>query len=265
MLTKDLIDLAGDPNLIPGIYNYCDRWCERCPFSSRCLVYRTEQEDDDGDPASRDITNAAFWKKLTDIFKQTREMITAWAEESGVDLSDISDEEIASAMEQKKAEMKDATEHPLSKAALGYAQRVSEWFDQTPPILETISDSPDAAEDSTAEENSDELEAAEVIRWYQFFIGVKIARALMSQVDEDEEGDEYPKDSDGSAKVALIAIDRSISAWRLMTEVRSDRADSIRHFLFELEKLRLGAEREFPGARDFMRPGFDEVGLGMVN
>ncbi|MCB0550950.1 MAG: hypothetical protein KDD19_25495 [Phaeodactylibacter sp.] len=29
---------------IPGIYNYCDRWCERCSFTSRCLLYAQEQE-----------------------------------------------------------------------------------------------------------------------------------------------------------------------------------------------------------------------------
>ena len=24
---------------IVGIFNYCDRWCERCPLTSRCLVF----------------------------------------------------------------------------------------------------------------------------------------------------------------------------------------------------------------------------------
>lgn len=38
MRTKDLIDLADNPNFIAGIYNYCVRWCERCPFTARCLV-----------------------------------------------------------------------------------------------------------------------------------------------------------------------------------------------------------------------------------
>ena len=38
---------ARDPKLIPGIYNYCDRWCERCPFTSRCMVYAMGEEDRD--------------------------------------------------------------------------------------------------------------------------------------------------------------------------------------------------------------------------
>ena len=24
--------LTDNPEHIPGIYNYCDKWCERCPF-----------------------------------------------------------------------------------------------------------------------------------------------------------------------------------------------------------------------------------------
>jgi len=59
MRRRTLTELANNPDLISGIYNYCDRWCERCPLTSRCLVYATEQEDNDS-PESRDIHNEAF-------------------------------------------------------------------------------------------------------------------------------------------------------------------------------------------------------------
>src|ERR1051325_2005352 len=29
---------------IPGVYNYCDRWCERCRFNNRCLTHHVEQQ-----------------------------------------------------------------------------------------------------------------------------------------------------------------------------------------------------------------------------
>jgi hypothetical protein len=66
-------------------------------------------------------------------------------------------------------------------------------------------------------------------------------------------------DSDGSAKIALIAIDRSLSAWRVMQSSLSEKADSIRPMLIELDRLRRTVEQIFPHARDFIRPGFDEV------
>ena len=85
MRSKDLTELARNSDFISGIYNYCDRWCERCPFTARCLLYASDDEDRDQDPQSRDINNAAFWRTLEAIFRETREMIAKWAEEAGVD------------------------------------------------------------------------------------------------------------------------------------------------------------------------------------
>ena len=70
---------------------------------------------------------------------------------------------------------------------------------------------------------------------------------------------EFPKDSDGSAKVALIGIDRSIAAWRLMQLSLPERAESIVPLILQLERLRSRLEKSFPEARDFVRPGFDEI------
>ena len=63
MRRRTLTDLANNPDLISGIYNYCDRWCERCPLTSRCLVYATEQEDNELFE-NHDLRNEAFWQKL---------------------------------------------------------------------------------------------------------------------------------------------------------------------------------------------------------
>ena len=87
MRRRNLTELARNPDLISGIYNYCDRWCERCPLSSRCLLYATEQEDDDDSRESRDIQNEAFWRKLSSIFQETREMVMEWAQEAGIELT----------------------------------------------------------------------------------------------------------------------------------------------------------------------------------
>ena len=64
MRRRSLTELASNPDLISGIYNYCDRWCERCPLTSRCLVFATEQVDHNGSAQSHDLNNEAFWHKL---------------------------------------------------------------------------------------------------------------------------------------------------------------------------------------------------------
>ena len=49
MNKDEFMELADNPNFISGIHNYCDRWCERCQFTSRCAVYAIEQADPDID------------------------------------------------------------------------------------------------------------------------------------------------------------------------------------------------------------------------
>jgi hypothetical protein len=252
---KNISELAKNPNLIPGIHNYCDRWCERCPFTARCLVYATEAADPDIDPPSRDISNAAFWQKLASIFQETQEMISAWAAENGVDLSEKA---LAEAEKENEKQRGQTRAHPLARATEEYALAVSRWFAEEFPQMEVFSD---GAAGSHEEIEADECvnDYVAVIRWYQFFIAAKTIRGLSSRIDEDHYlADDDSRDSDGSVKAALIAIDRSLGAWKLMSKSREESADSINKLLLDLERLRLSAEREFPRARDFIRPGFDE-------
>jgi hypothetical protein len=104
-------------------------------------------------------------------------------------------------------------------------------------------------------------DALQVVQWYQLFIHVKLERATGSRIHErewDEEMREFPRDSDGSAKIALIAIDRSMAAWaRLRARFENEHGDAILDLLVQLERLRRAAELEFPQARAFVRPGFD--------
>jgi hypothetical protein len=262
---KDLTDLASNPDFISGIYNYCDRWCERCPLTSRCLLYATEKEDDDQDPSTRDIRNAAFWRKLESIFKETQEMIVEWAKESGIDLNQIDAE---SAADERCRRRIDFESHELARAAKNYALSANKWFDEQSDQLPLVSD--ECAIPPDVNDKAEHIsEATEVIRWYQFQIAAKIVRGLASQGDEDKDEDEFESevlnDSDGSVKVALIAMDRSIAAWRMMQIHRPDKSASMVSLLFALEQLRQNTEQIFPNAREFIRPGFDELPDQFIN
>ncbi len=261
MRRTNLTELAGNPNFISGIYNYCDRWCERCPFTSRCLVFAQEQEDADESPESRDINNEAFWQKLASIFQETQELIAQWAKEAGIDLSDVDEETIT--LRRRRRDR--AGQSRLAKAGKQYASAVSQWFTE---FDQTLSASDLEPNESDVEQAEQLLDAREVIHWYQYQIAVKTMRALSSRGDETEPGDmaldELSRDSDGSAKVALIGIDRSISAWRLMQLCVPERAELVVPLILQLEQLRHRTEKQFPQARDFIRPGFDEI-LGEAN
>ena len=65
-------------------------------------------------------------------------------------------------------------------------------------------------------------------------------------------------DANGSAKIALVAMDRSIAAWRALQISLPEKSETIKPMLVELSGLRSAVEERFPRARDFIRPGFDE-------
>ena len=254
MSIDDMFAALDDPKMISGIHNYCDRWCERCAFTSHCVVYATEQADPDVDPARHDINNAAFWQKLSGIFADTRQLIDSWAKEAGVTFDPAELEEIAREKDQLH---QDVRNHPLAIVAGDYAQTVADWF--RPNETTEHSDT----QEQTASDKSDTDEYVEKILWYHIFIAAKLMRALQSILEAD--ANEYAGcDADGSAKVALIGIDRSLIAWNVLAEAQSAKLDSIQKIMLQLENLRLDAERQFPHAREFIRPGLDELAPDVV-
>lgn len=248
-------------NIIPGIHNYCDRWCERCPLSERCLSYSLEQKEYK-DSESRNMSNTKFWDKLSETFKITREMIKQAAQDQGIDLEKIDTSE-NDELHERSHEY--AENHALAITAKKYSSMTSEWFYEISHLFSI---------DFNEEGNSiiinptnhhsnikiDEVEnAVSVVRWYQFQISVKLMRALNGVVMErDELWNDMPKDSDGSAKVSLIGIDRSIKAWGTILRTYPAEENSILDVLVYLERLKKEIENEFPNARNFIRPGFDD-------
>ncbi len=248
---------------IPGIYNYCDRWCERCTFSSRCLSFTLEREDQD-DSESRSMSNQKFWEKLSETFKMTRDLIRQAAAEQGIDMDSIDTSE-GDELHQRSHDYAD--KHPLARIARNYSNLTSTWFssarhlftmdfNETGNRLYIIPSDTYSRADHAAIEN-----AVSVIRWYQFQISVKLMRALngvIMEAEEDELWMDQQKDSDGSAKVSLLGIDHSISAWGTLLNHFPAQENSILDMLVILERLRKDIEKEFPGARSFRRPGFDD-------
>ena len=262
MNKDDIKKLAANEKFIAGIYNYCDRWCERCAFTARCMNFAMTREYDD-DPETSDINNEKFWQSISDIFKVTRELLEESAEELGIDFDDIDFEETA---REEGIKEKMTENHECCRAAKKYYQMVADFFEsEYSPSLQVVGKK--HVENTAQLQKSDVLDGpptldamVEVIYWYHHFIYVKLMGAVRGTLgNADEEWEDFPKDSDGSAKVALIAIDRSMAAWGHMHRFFPSHQDQIMAIIVHLERLRNRTETLFPDARKFVRPGFDEV------
>lgn len=279
---------TDESGYIPGIFNYCDRWCERCAFTLRCRTYAmghsmrglrgpkddpedTEFENEGGndeEPTAaedRDVANGDFWEALSESYGMSREDLEEMAEGLSFELTE---EELKEAEETEQRQEERAMElgGAATQSAQAYAWKMREFF-KAHPELEDMDATTFNAHVASPSGNAAETkgravrlwDAIEIILWHEYFIQVKLQRAYHSRAREEEFPPDWPADSDGTAKVVLIALDRCIAAWAVVQELLPQHAQAAVEFMVRLNRLRERVATDFPKAREFVRPGFDEL------
>lgn len=253
-MAKKKLKKQDVPGFIPGIYNFCDRWCEKCELRLQCVSFvmgkRIEEKGGfnlEGEEVKEDD---GLWGRLKGIFESTYEILQELAEERGVKVEDIyTFEEL-----DKEFWGEDVGYIFKEGKILSYIEgseiikicRIYEhWADR---CLERILKFPH-------EENAGIEEDLEIVSWYLDLMQAKMMRALHSYSSREKMcgTEEY----NGLVKVALISIERSDISWKNIREFYREYATEISHLLIMLEQLKIEIERQFPYARKFLRPGFD--------
>ncbi len=268
---ETLKQMGNDPDNVSGIYNYCDYWCERCLFTTCCMNYKMEKFEEKEEKKAKeysDENNQTLWERLHQSLLLTLETLKRQAVQYGIELDNLREMPKVSQNEEKIH--KYVKGHPLIIIGETYITLVKDWFDaaekntlfnkKSQELEKSSFMFPQA--NSIITEAKNISESVEIIRWYLFQIVVKLKRALNGREQDKTNGynynDTFPKDEDGSAKVALIGIDRSIGAWNILLQHFPNKEDDLLNILFWLDRLRKSIEKEFPKGRCFVRPGFDE-------
>jgi hypothetical protein len=246
---KKLSRIVGNPRHISGIYNYCDRWCERCPFTLRCSVYAVGQAEGEGRIHERQ--HETLWPRLEALAAAGKDVIGKHADHPGV--GPVENPTF-------KVPGRPIERHRVGAAAKRYMEFAHKFVEQR------LEEFPQLAPPSEGDGVS-LAEAFDVISFYHYLIPVKLSRSLRwDEFDEEMANDpdlaDMPRDQDGSAKIALIAIDRSILAWLVFRQKEPATADAALSAIMTLSRLRAAVEKEMPNARAFVRPGFDTVRFG---
>ena len=260
---------------ISGIFNTCDYWCERCAFTQRCRNFAMgrefEREAQDEEP-DKDATNAAFWNRLADQLREKTICGAAedWTADEAVDVYETPDP----AWEARQAAQQAAVrQHPLVRMAHDYMDRADIWLKTADADLKVVAQGlleaagNQFAQDDYEEEAREIGEMIEVVAWYHTLIAPKLTRAVHGLMECDEADDEMSEvlaasrnqDANGTGKVVLIAIERSIAAWVQLRTILPQREDEILAMLALLSRLQRGIHAALPGAQAFRRPGFDGI------
>jgi hypothetical protein len=229
---------------IDFISAYCDSWCERCAFTERCSSFAVKSALAMCDGNADAAFELAIGPPRVPGDRPQKNLHERMAEALGdFEPSQKELDEIGREMDDRDRRV---ARHGLAEASLDYAVAAHRWL----------------TEHDRGADNTDHAvrEAIDVIGWDSHLIHVKIKRALNGR-DEHPRGAPFEKsavqsDWNGSAKVALISLQRSEHAWRVVAAASADEAATV--LAGSLERLRLDTSREFPRAMEFRRPGFDD-------
>lgn len=253
-----------DSKFIDGIFNYCDRWCERCCFTSRCRVFDQVVELT---PEEMDISNKKFWDGISKNLMEAKQLLGEAAEKHGFDIEKLTKTEVEEFEIKRQQSRKIIKESELGKLAKSYITIANKWLKNNEHIREIQND---VLQQMDLGLQSDEETLAyvqtikdclEIVQWYLFMIGVKFNRALSGKLDDNgwEEDNGFQKDSDGSAKIAIISTQRTFDAWLKLFELLPNQQENLIPILSLLQKILKRGEEEFPNAKNFIRPGFDDM------
>ncbi len=241
-------------DFIAGIYNYCDRWCERCPFTRRCRHFMSFSDED-----IPDITSENFWDSLVESFDRAMRIVQNHIEAQGMDWEEFKSEAL---IEEVLSPSLTTEQQSLDALTKTYYMQARKWFGEHEFLFEKkgveLTKNLKLGIDVLPEAKRIN-EATEIIKQYLFFISSKVHRAIHSTYSRWPEEDEVQNDANGSAKIALIAVQRSLGAWEIVRSTFPDYTDDMLEIFVLLGKIQQQIQRQFPRLEEFVRPGFDEI------
>ncbi len=221
---------------IVGIFNYCDRWCEACAFTSRCRLFADVAETEAAlDPHLKAVVDAPV------LPQEAPPPPAPWMEEMIREMNETATTVAVGEHDEPSRRASPPQEHLAIEArAKDYCFRAHRWLR------------------TRAYAALDPGDPCAVIGWFETMIPAKVHRAIRGLAEARPEELDWPVDHDGSAKVALLGIERSHAAWLELVERGMARQSEIAPFIADLLWLSDALERVFPKARAFVRPAFDE-------
>lgn len=228
---------------IPEIHNYCNHWCERCPLAHRCGVYQVNSQGADISILSQGLEPAEKGGK--NPFEELNLKASA-------DLEEVI----------KKQEAK----APLNLSEHVLMQNFQHWEDFYQSTVEYLEK--DLVHEYLAmpilrkQEEQEIDNAFSVLEYYQGFLGPKLSRALGGKHDFVEGLELMQSDWNGTAKLALLVLADIIKAIEKLLHYFGETESKLMRFWQLSQNLKDQMKHEFPYARNFVRPGFDILGLG---
>ena len=280
---------------IPGVYNYCDRWCQRCTFVHRCRVGRVDMDDAAYENEGSDLpaTKEERFRRIMDELCNPSAGLstpsdkddgadklddardgdddadtddgTGWSVEEMNAMTQLSPEEEAEWERKRSGRRRRVEAHILTNYGKTYLHLCEEWLETNTEALRTQGIDLSRRDMGVHPLGPAGLllrEAVDAIMWYRTMMTAKLHRAL-SGLDEDEDERDDPDhcpeiaDHNGTAKLCLHMADQCVQAWHTVAEQWPEQAMETVAPLELLARIKAQLAIDFPDAHRFVRAGWD--------
>lgn len=240
---------------LKGVFNYCDRWCEKCVLADRCKLYAEEQQE------SKNIkTDEDYIKIISKNLGKSIEMLYEIANEKGIDLDAIEIDEQEAQEEELKFEK--ARQHRLVELANKYAKNTHQYLKNLDYFEADRNELLNLLEMGVENKNRERIkiinEALQIISWYEFQISIKLESAFLFFPHNPDFEDEIQNMHHTSAKISLIGIEHSMKAWESLNEELPTYEDIFIKQLIHLDKIKKEIHLQFPLLYKYKRPFFND-------
>ncbi|BDQ03617.1 hypothetical protein [Ignavibacterium sp.] len=244
----------NEENFIPGIYNYCDRWCEKCNYTDRCRLFQSDAEKniqhilDDKNPNDPEVV----MKDVEENLNLAMQMLMEKLEEMNIDPEDIKSGELPPEP--------DFNSYQINNLAEDFTKSMNEMeeiFDYyNPQINEAV------ITGNLTNELKEIQESLSVLGWYSPQVFVKTKRLIHAHEDYLAEKDEDFKEANEeelyvTGKLLYIAVTNCLSALNNLHEHCPEFNNQILNQIILLTKIKDELLKMYPEIPQYKRPYFD--------
>lgn len=258
---NELLREAQNENQISGIYNLCDRWCEKCKYTSRCLTFTINQKRFRDGILSPAIPE--FWEQIHSLLNATKELLDDYIRLHKIPMPTEKEQKEIDA-QRSEVDRKIKSNHLVVESEK-YFKDVVGFMKEQNHFLPKIEESDEESEEENSEQKTGLFdprrdiikEAIEIIIYYSPFMYVKIARTMHGIFDNEDKENDYMGDILVSSRLVVVAIERSMAAWHILFNEYKPQHENVIEFLLKLNDLKKGIEALIPEVKTYKRPYFD--------
>lgn len=262
---------------ISGIFNYCDRWCEKCSYTDRCLLFKQEAEREikhilrdenknDPDILAKDLAND-FKEAFDHIKKFMDEESDGYREfekdDLGLDDQEEEDDDDNFNKEFFIDEIDD-DERPSTflrnadNALILHSEKMyKDFYKSYDQISSAIAATVQEADHLKILQNN-----LDILGWYTPQIHVKIRMSYWNKHQLSKSTDSETAEIDRemlnvSSRIAFVGIENCIKALAYLREKNIAPQITVASLLITINQIRELFVEDFPDALNYRRPYFD--------